>query len=293
MLTRFDPSDIITTKLDTANTQFTVSTSAVAAASSIWVFVANSTTGGFLPKPDSSSLSASNIPISSAFRHISNYFFGRSTNILDSYDNSTTRTTIRAIQVGRPTLDEGIYQGTVTAVLSAVNFCISAIDQQNTASIVSPLGLTGSMVNKQNTAEKVGTIFYDHGVIVFHGGIGATGNIICNSSSGLSFAATVGGTDTATAFVNLVSFKAQSRNIVKRTIYFTTAKNGEFNYTTNPTARNSDGTLISSLTANPTTYITTIGLYDDNDQLLAIAKVVPPRKKNQYEMQTFKIQLDF
>ncbi len=288
-LVKFDESrDFVTTKLDTANTQFTFSTSAQAAASAVWIFIANSTTAGFLFKPDTSSLSASNISSSAAFRHIANYFFGTSTYINDSYDNTTQRTTIRCIQVGRPLLDEGLWPNSITATITGTNFALTAYDKQNTASVASPLGLTGSMLSKSNTSDIVGTVFYDHGVIVFHGGSGNTGTVLTNSASGFSLS---GGYSPLN--LNLFSFVAQTRNIVKRTIYFCRAFNTEFNYTTNPTARDASGFIIGSLTANPSTFITTVGLYDDGGNLLAVGKLNPAKRKDAYSEVVIKAQIDF
>jgi len=43
---------------------------------------------------------------------------------------------------------------------------------------------------------------------------------------------------------------------------------------------------------NPVVYITTIGLYNDNGDLLAVAKV-PPTKKTFHDEVLFELQLDF
>ena len=289
MLTRFNESnDIVTSRIDGANAQFNISTSANAAGSAFWAFVCNSTTGGYLFKPDTTSLSASNISSSAAFRHLANYFFGTNTYIYDSYDKTIQRTTVRCIQIGRPLLDEGIYPNTITAVLSATNFVLSAHDVQNIASLNSSIGLSGVMVNNANATDVVGTIFYDHGVIVFHGGIGATGTIMCSSSSGMAISAGY-----AANYVSLISCLGQTRNIVKRTIYFTRAFNKDYNFTTNPTARDAQGFLVGSLTANPTTFITTVGLYDDAGNMLAVGKINPPKRKDSYAEALFKVQLDY
>lgn len=285
----FDPSnDVLNLKVDSANTQFTMSTSAQAASSAFWIFVANSTTAGYLFKPDSTSLSSSNVSSSGAFRNLSNYLFGTSTYILDSYDKATQRTTLRCVQVGRPLLDEGLYPGSITATITATSFTLTAFDSQNAASINSPLGLTGSMLNKANTADIVGTVFYDHGVIVFHGGSGNTGTVMTSPNSGFAMSQ-VG----LPGFINLINFKAQTKNIVKRSIYFCRAQNKEFNFTTNPTARDAEGFIINSLSSNPTTWITTVGLYDDQGNLMAIGKINPPKRKDQYNEALIKVQLDF
>jgi hypothetical protein len=293
-LIQFNESqDIISTKLDTANTQFTVSSSAQANANNLWVFMANSSTGGYLAKPDGSSLSTSNISTSAAFRQLATFFFGTGSYILDSFDGTTQRTTVRVIQLGRPALDEGFWPNSITATVTGVNagvnpFTLTAHDVVNVSSVNSPLGLTGAMININDATDQVGTVFYDHGVIVFHGGRSATSNLLAVSTTG-SFATN----SYSNSFINLVGFAAQSRNIVKRTVYFTRAFNRDFNYTTNPTARTSDGYIINSLTANPTTFVTTVGLYDDSGNLLAVGKVNPPKQKDAYSEILFKVQLDF
>jgi len=285
----FNSSDIVITRLNVANTQFNISTSAQAAASACWVFVANSTTAGFLPKPDTSSLSTTNVSISSAFRHIANYFFGLNSYIDDSTNKSSPRrTTIRAIQIGRPLLDEGFFENTITATISATNFTLTAYDIVNRASANSALGLTGSFVSKSNTSDIVGTVFYDHGVIVLHGGSGNTGTVLTDSASGFSISAGY-----VPNQITLISLLGQTRNVVKRAIYFCRAFNQEYNFTTNPTARNSNGTLISALTANPTTFITTIGLYDNSGQLLAVGKINPAKRKDFSSEVLMRVILDF
>jgi hypothetical protein len=285
---KFDESrDIVSTKIDTPNTEINISTSAIAAASSLWVFSAQVSATGFLSKPDFTAVAPTNVPVSSAFMHIANYFFGTSTTISDSYDGITPQTSIRVIQLGRPQLDEGFYPNSITCCISATNFAITAIDSQNINSINSPLGLTGSFINSSNTADVVGTVFYDHGVIVIHGGAPSSTALI-SSTSGFAISS-----DYLPANVTLTRFTCKTRNILKRTIYFCRAYNTEMNFTTNPTARTTDGYILNSLTSEPTTFITTIGLYDDFGNLLAIGKLNPAKKKTFSSEGLFSVRLDF
>lgn len=288
-ITKFDSSkDIIIQNLDVQNAALTVSTTAQANASGLWVFLCNSTTSNYLFKPDTSSNSASLISSSAAFRHNANFFFGTNTYIPDSYDNATQRTTIRVIQLGRPVLDEGFYKNTLTAVLSATLFSLTAKDIADSNSEGSPFGLTGAFVNVSNTADKIGTVFYDYGTIILHGGSGSSSAVV-NSNSGFSINSAYA---TRPNDINLVSFRFQTRNILKRSIFFCRALNYEYNYTTNPTARNSDGTLISSLSSNPATYITTVGLYGDDGALLAVGKLSSPKKKSFVDETVIKVSID-
>ena len=284
--TTLDQSSVIVNKLDIANTQLTISTTAQANASGVWVFIANSTTGGTIFKPDTSSNSASNISASSAFRQISNYFYGVNSFIPDSYNNTIQRTTVRVIQIGRPILDEGLYKNSVTASFSANLFSLTAHDIVDVNSEGSALGLTGSFVNVSNSGDKIGTVFYDHGVIVLHGGSGSSSALI-SSASGFTISNTY-----AASEIRLTQFKFQTRNVLKRSIFFCRAFNYQYNYTTNPTARNTDGTIINSLSSNPATFITTVGLYNDNGELLAVGKLSTPQKKSFSDESTISVALD-
>ena len=144
------------------------------------------------------------------------------------------------------------------------------------------------MVDMWNQTSVWGTIFYDYGVIVFSNSQGTTGtNIFAATATGFDISAS------AASRIRLTSLNYKTRNILKRSIYFCRGKNKEFNYTYNPTARKSDGRIIDSLSASPTTYVTTIGLYNDADELVAVAKVSPAKKKSFNSECVFRVQLDF
>jgi hypothetical protein len=83
--------------------------------------------------------------------------------------------------------------------------------------------------------------------------------------------------------------------MIKRSMFFTRAFNKEFNYSNNPTAIVSavDGSISSNLTGNPTTFITTVGLYNNNNELLAVAKTSPPVKKDFSTEKIFNIRLQY
>lgn len=290
----FDLSnDIIATYLDVPNNLITISSSGNASASGVWAIILNSTSAGNIPKPETRG-SLSNISTSAAFKQIANYFYGTNTYIIDVNNGITQNTTVKVIQFSRPNLSEGLYKGSITAKLSASVGTVSsltAIDVVDNNSVGSALGLTGKLVNIQNTNETWGSVFYDFGVMVFsvRSTVGSsTGAIFgANSTSGWEF-----GTAASDKIrINELSYK--TRNILKRSIYFCRAFNKEFNYTFNPTARKSDGRILDSLSANPATFISTIGLYNNNDELLAVAKVSPVKKKNFYSEVLFKVQLDF
>jgi len=93
--------------------------------------------------------------------------------------------------------------------------------------------------------------------------------------------------------INKVSFI--SLNMLKRSVFFTRAFNQEYNYTNNPTAiaNASLGSISSNLTGNPTSFITTIGLYNDDNELVAVAKTAPPVKKDFDTEKVFAVRLQY
>jgi hypothetical protein len=88
--------------------------------------------------------------------------------------------------------------------------------------------------------------------------------------------------------------KAQSAETVSSRYFFTRVKNSEFNYTTNPSIIDSNGNLLyTSLVNNPQTYVTTVGLYNDNNELLAVAKLSKPLVKDFTKEALIRIKLDY
>lgn len=78
------------------------------------------------------------------------------------------------------------------------------------------------------------------------------------------------------------------------TIYFCRINNTEFNYSSNPTYVSSSKIRVKNLpTDNPTTYITTVGLFSADNELLATAKLSEPLKKDPTNEMILRVRLDF
>ncbi len=89
-------------------------------------------------------------------------------------------------------------------------------------------------------------------------------------------------------------FQLNSQETITSDYVFVRVKNGEFNYTTNPSIISASGALIySNLINNPQTYITTVGLYNDNSDLLAVAKLSKPLPKDFTKEALIRMKLDF
>ncbi len=143
----------------------------------------------------------------------------------------------------------------------------------------------------------------DIGVIMLNplalGGAAADGGIKLNVSRSMAG----DGRNTQTLFQALSgsivpssgSFTLNSQETITSDYIFVRARNAEFNYSENPSfISGSTGAVIyDSFINNPQTFITTIGLYNDNNELLAVAKISKPLKKDFTKEMLVKVRLDF
>jgi hypothetical protein len=90
------------------------------------------------------------------------------------------------------------------------------------------------------------------------------------------------------------SFQARSSETVSSVHLFVRLKNNEFNNSNNPTIRDSDGKIsIREFQKKPKTFVTTIGLYNQNNELLAVGKLSRPIEKSSDKEALIKVRLDF
>jgi len=90
-------------------------------------------------------------------------------------------------------------------------------------------------------------------------------------------------------------FQARNEEVVTSTTYFVRVKNKEYNFSNNPTFyTSSDGSLkVSSFVGDPNVYVTTIGLYNTSNELLAVAKLSQPILKSFDREALVRVKLDF
>jgi hypothetical protein len=185
-------------------------------------------------------------------------------------------------------------------------------------------GEVGNISFSTDTNRKVGLVFYDQGIVVLDakkimsgsqhvsGAISSVG-----STSGLS----VIGSDNSNAkfipdlFVSAsiddivnhfattrfssgsnTAITFQNNTNINSTLVFCRATADEFNYSSNPTFTDTNGgiVVIDDPTVDRTfSFVTAVGLYDANDNLLAVAKMSRPIEKNDEKDITFRVRLDF
>ena len=91
------------------------------------------------------------------------------------------------------------------------------------------------------------------------------------------------------------SFRLNSQETLSSDFYFVRAQNADFNYSSNPSfVSGSTGALLwDTMQNNPQTFITTVGLYNDSNELCAVAKLSRPLIKDFTKELLVRVKLDY
>jgi len=96
------------------------------------------------------------------------------------------------------------------------------------------------------------------------------------------------------AIVDAASFKQNAEETLSSNYIFVRARNQDFNYSSNPSYISASGELTHTLMIeDPRSYITSVGLYNDNNDLLAVSKLSRPLLKDSRREALLRIKLDF
>lgn len=256
-------------------------------------------------------------PSSGIYKQYSNILLGNVRQKFQFHDKLTSDD-IYVISYNRNTLNDGIdtnlwelnlqelngrsyaniyYTGSNVQVSSS-NKTISLIPNTDTGS-VSNNGIalvSGSIANGiYDENEYYGLIYKENGHIVLRP------NKLNDKLSFNTVTASVAGDNSYKLFTSVSGSLTNSEYFTSRstTGYFSTyifarLLSTEYNYTTNPTFRDSTGQVrYESFYDNPVTYITGIGLYNLQHELVAIAKLSKPQKKTFTNELTFQIKLNY
>jgi hypothetical protein len=90
-------------------------------------------------------------------------------------------------------------------------------------------------------------------------------------------------------------FRLNSQETLASDFYFVRAQNSDFNFSSNPSfISGSTGALLwPTMQNNPQTYITTVGLYNPNNELCAVAKLSRPLVKDFTKELLVRVKLDY
>jgi len=165
--------------------------------------------------------------------------------------------------------------------------------------------VSGSIANgvKTGDATPYGLFYPDYGVIVLNGkALDASASFYTenNPSNGVytqdntkRFFTSISGAIASNP--SSFGFKANTSEILHSTYYFARLQNNEFNYSSNPTFYSGSSNVLKwpSMYENPRTYVTTVGLYDDSQNLLAVAKLNKSVAKTFDKELVIKIKIDY
>jgi hypothetical protein len=204
----------------------------------------------------------------------------------------------------------GMADGTAQSLTGKLTF--QDTDALTNYKVNSPAGEYGILYNSADNTEKVGLVYYQAGIVVLSASIF---NEAHSASADGSFNfgpynKTFPGTEFGTVAMaltgaaisgsadglrnRLVNISFNNTTELNSTIYFCRANNNEFNYSANPTYLSSSKLVVKSNQDDlPVSYITTIGLYSSDNELLATAKLSEPLKKTPNDEFVLRVRLDY
>jgi hypothetical protein len=230
-----------------------------------------------------------------------------------------------ALPIERQCYKESLFLGSLTLNLTGSSGSIQLTDNSNYVSSVQfceagrifqlITGSAGSRatITSRNTSDgysansgSYGWLLPDIGTIILNPLALAAPPI----SGGISFAYSGSSTGSAapnvspnTALFNAISasgavgngFTLNSQETITSDYVFVRPRSSEFNYSENPSfiSGSTGEVLYSQFITNPQVYITTIGLYNDSNELLAVAKLSRPLLKDFTKEALVRVKLDF
>jgi hypothetical protein len=232
-----------------------------------------------------------------------NLVYGTETQNFSLDGGTTTLNQFYVINISRARYKQSINPGSLNLTLTSGSRTIRLTDDSNTTSLTRFIGenrvfyiISGSNGNAYTqsaaTIPYYGMMLPDLGVII----LDASGSLFPFLPTASSSTSSIVNNN-LNLLLSLSSgsnFSLQSQETVSSRFFFTRIKNSEFNYTTNPSIIDNNGNLLyTTLIDNPQTFITTVGMYNDNNELLAVAKLSRPLVKDFTKEALVRIKLDY
>jgi len=181
---------------------------------------------------------------------------------------------------------------TIKFVTSVDTFTFGDYGADTEYRVNSPAGEYGILYTASAAVEGtgLGLIYYQAGIVVLSASADWLGAGAIEAITG--YLSVTGSCDALRAYWSDNNF--QNTTELNSTIYFCRANAGEFNYSSNPTYLDSSLIRVKNNDSlnNSRTYVTTIGLYSPDNELLATAKLSEPIQKDPTNALTFRVRLD-
>lgn len=263
-------------------------------------------------------------PSRTTYGQYRNLVYADETKLFNFSEKNTASPDIIAINIDRNRYKESLFPGTLKLVLASGSSVVTLTDDSvyttnNNLTVTygdcgrifnlvsgsngSPVSTTiGSAAAGYTPSGSYGFFLPDIGTIILNpralalpavsGGIGlyvdTTSNPDLTNYS-------VSNNSVYNALVAGTCFQLNSQETVSANYVFVRVKNGDYNYSNNPSfLSGSTGQLIyPSLVNSPQTFPTTVGLYNNNGDLLAVAKMSKPMLKDFTHEALLRVKLDW
>lgn len=269
------------------------------------------------------SLVPQNTPTRIIFGEYRNLIFGDAESNFNFGNGNTSSIDFVSLQIDRNRYKESLFPGTFNLVLrnpsgdylqltdnskdvNTVTYVdggrvYTVVSGSNGSAASSPL-IAGASDRGYTPSGSYGLFLPDIGLIVLNPKalacpVGASGgglNITLNQNATYA-ASTENLTKMFAAIQSGSSFQLNSQETISSNYIFVRVPNAEYNYSTNPSfTTGSSGELIySNFINSPQTYPTAIGLYNQNNELLAVAKMSKPLAKDFTKEALIRVKLDW
>jgi len=160
----------------------------------------------------------------------------------------------------------------------------------------------GTVIHNASSPVYYGLLYPQHGIAILNGntldanaGFETVSGSQVQGDNAMKLFTSLSGSGALSATGRSFGIQARSSEQVKSTYYFVRVKNAEYNYSNNPSfTSGSYGDLkYATFINDPQTYITTVGLFNDRRELLAVAKLSQPIRKSFSREALIKVKLDF
>ena len=200
------------------------------------------------------------------------------------------------LMVKRNIQKDEIKKGATSLVLNSAATQVTASDDGAVTAFKQTVG--GDYAPLKSGSTELGQVWYNAGVIVLNASTAWTAATIWSGTKTLMNLESSGSINNLVDGLrnHIEKIDLHNQTNLYSSIYFCRATNSEFNYSSNPTFVDANKRIRVTSGSNilqTRTFVTTIGLYDANDNLLAVGKVNKPITKSPDNESIFRLRLDY
>ncbi len=218
----------------------------------------------------------------------------------DKYDEAFILTFSRLLtkdEIKKGSFSLTLGTGSTYADPFADTVTITDVGAETNTKVNSPAGEYGIL--KDGSSNSVGLLYYQAGVAILSSSVlGPLASTELDAAGQFHEALATGSNIDALGDALLhrmqnVQFNTTTE--LNSTIYFCRANHNEFNYSSNPTYLSGSKVIVKNNDNQmpPRSYVTTVGLYSADNELLAVAKLSEPLRKDPTNELTLRVRLDY